>query len=243
MLKWRCILVLMLTALIVAACGGGDNKTKESGTPGGQQSGTLEPTSLYPPTLTPGPTFTQPPHVTIEYTYEAPTVAVETAAPVIFPTRPPFTPLPPPPSAPPSKVDLVITADRLDDLLGLQLGVLTSYLQSTPNISFENGLVRAALTVYTTPSDSSTARPVVIEASAALNMGSIRLDVQSITFADDHSPYEDTLSDYILGTIQTAINDLVRQIYLDQYPGAGNYTITHVTVTDTGITVEVTQVT
>jgi hypothetical protein len=241
MLKLRCILVLMLMALVVAACGGGDDKKE----PGAQdeQAVTLEPTSLYPPTWTPGPTFTPVPHVTIEYTYAPPTVAVQTAAPVTFPTRAPFTPLPPQTAAPPSEVNLVVTADMLDEILALQLGVLTSYLQGAPSISFENGLVRASLTVYTTPSDSSTARPVVIEMSAILEMSRIRLDIQSMTFADDNSPYEDVLADYILATIQTTLNDQVRRLYLDQDPSAGDYTITNVTIANSGINVEVTPAT
>jgi hypothetical protein len=81
-------LVLILAAIMLAACGDDDDKSQ-----GGPLLGTPVPTSRFPPTWTPVPTNTESPRSTIDYTYEPP--AAGTFPPGSFPTRAPgATPVP-----------------------------------------------------------------------------------------------------------------------------------------------------
>jgi hypothetical protein len=241
--RYGWVVILVLLTLIAAACGGNDKKNSgATAAPG--ESGTLEPTSLFPPTWTPVPTLTPAPRATIEYTYEPPTEPPMSP----FPTRGPVTPRPTrapgdtqvsPNGGPPSAFTVTLTADRINELLIQQFITLTSYLQGTPDIQFQEGQIRVGLTVFTTPADRSTARPIVIETGAAVENGYIRLNLQRVYFADDNTPFDDAVTGYLLGTVETAVNDLVRQLYLEQYPGNTNYTVTGLTITPQGIVVEV----
>ncbi len=135
---------------------------------------------------------------------------------------------------------MTLTADRINQLLIPQFSALTSYLQGTPDIQFQEGQVRIGLTVFTIPADRNSARAIVIETGATVENGRIRLNLQQVYFADDHTPFEDALSGYLLGTVETAVNDVVRQLYLEQSPFGGDYTMTGLTITPEGIVVEIT---
>jgi hypothetical protein len=241
MFRLRWFFALVLVTLIVTACGG--NGKKSAGPSGGEQPGTVEPTSVFPPTWTPVPTLTPPPRVTIEYTYEPPTAPAGEGPAVTYPTRTPVTPppggAPTQPVSPPAETNLTVTASMLGNALGVQFGALTSYIKGMPDISFADGLVRIEITVYTTPSDVNSARPIVIEADAAAQDGRARLTAQNVYFADDNTPYEDALAGYILGAVETGVNDMARQLYLQNYPAGGDFEVTAVTITETGITVDV----
>jgi hypothetical protein len=237
--RYGWVVILVLLAVIAAACGGNDKKNDGASTGPGST-----PTSAFPPTWTPAPTLTPAPRATIEYTYEPPTEPPQSP----FPTRGPVTPRPT--LAPgetqestggglPSGPTLTLTADKINQLLTMQFNTLTSYLTGTPDIQFQERLMRVGLTVYTTPADQSSARPIVIETGAAVENGLIRLNLQQAYFADDNTSYEDPLAGYLLGTVETALNDLVRQLYLAQNPGGGDYTVTNLTITPAGIVVEI----
>jgi hypothetical protein len=241
--RYGWVVILVLLTLIAAACGGNDKKNSgATAVPG--ESGTLEPTSLFPSTWTPVPTLTPAPHVTIEYTYEPPTQPPMSP----FPTRGPVTPRPThepgqtqasTEAGPPTAFTVTLTADRINEMLIQQFVTLTSYLQGTPDIQFQQDQVRVGLTVYTTPADRNSARPIVIETGAAVEDGYIRLNLQQVYFADDNSLFDNALTGYLLGTVETAINDLVRQLYLEQYPDNPHYTVTGLTITPQGIVVEI----
>jgi hypothetical protein len=240
--RYGWVVILVLLTLIAAACGGNDKKNSGGAAPG--ESGTVEPTSLFPPTWTPVPTLTPAPRATIEYTYEPPTQPPMSP----FPTRGPLTPGPTlapgqtqasGAGGPSAGITMTLTADKINAILIQQFNTLTSYLEGTPDIQFQEGQLRVGLTVFTTPADRSTARPIVIESGAAVEDGYIRLNLQQVYFVDDNTPYEDAVTGYLLGTVETAVNDLVRQLYLDQYPDNPNYTVTGLTITPQGIVVEV----
>ncbi len=243
--RYGWVVILLLLTFIAAACGGDDNK-KSGATAAPGESGTLEPTSVFPPTWTPEPTLTSAPRVTIEYTYEAPTKPPTSP----FPTREPVTPGPTlAPGETQASTDggqlstpgvLTLTAGNINDLLIPQFGTLTSYLQGTPDIQFQEGLIHIGLTVFTIPADRNSARDIVIETGATVENGRIRLNLQQVYFADDHTPFEDALSGYLLGTVETAVNDVVRRLYLEQNPSGGDYTVTGLTITPEGIVVEIT---
>jgi hypothetical protein len=241
--RYGWVVILVLLTLIAAACGGNDKKNSgATAAPG--ESGTVEPTSLFPPTWTPAPTLTPAPRATIEYTYEPPTQPPMSP----FPTRGPVTPRPT--LAPgqtqastsagsPTAFAMTLTADKISAILIPQFVTLTSYLEGTPDIQFQEGQVRVGLTVFTTPADRSTARPIVIESGATVENGYIRLNLQQVYFADNSTPFDNAVTGYLLGTVETAVNDLVRQLYLDQYPNDPHYTVTGLTITPQGIVVEV----
>jgi hypothetical protein len=244
-------IALLLLAVLLAACGGDDENPNESES----QSGEATPTSLFPPTWTPIPTRTEPPRATIDYTYEAP----ETT-PGVFPTRPPVTPgtgtpeqqqqqVQPPLSTPVSSpasalptsspTQLVAPLDALNASIREQFNrVAGGFFEAAPEIRFEDEMITAALTVYTTPGNKDTAREVMIEMSASVDAGRVVLTMGDVYFADDQTPYEDALAGYIMGAIETAINDLFRQQYLTVSPSGEEYTITSITMTDTMITAE-----
>lgn len=238
--RYGWVLVLILAAVMLAACGDDDSKSQDGPLPG-----TPEPTSRFPPTWTPAPTNTEPPRSTIDYTYEPPSVPTQAVSPGSFATRAPgATPAPGTTAAAPTApiaplTEAVVTADMIQELTDFQLSPITNFFEAPPDISFQNGLVRASLTVYTTPSDTTTARPVLIDMSAALEGESIHLAAENVVFADDNSPYEDTLAGYIQGVIETAINDQVNRLYVEHNPAAGGtFAVTGVTVTDAGIVVQ-----
>ncbi len=251
------LLPIALLALLLAACGGDDDTNDEPESQGGDAT----PTSVFPPTWTPVPTRTEPPRATIEYTYEAP---ADNTTPGAFPTRAPVTPGTPPPDQaasqaqtpqaqqPPlstpisspavaaptsSPTQLVVSLASLNDVVSEQFGrVAGGFWEGTPEIRFEDGRVVAALTVYTTPANKDTARPVVIEMGATVQGGRVVLAAQNVYFADDQTPYEDALAGYIMGAIETAINDLFNQQYLTVFPSGSEFTLTTITFTATSIT-------
>jgi hypothetical protein len=243
--RYGWVLVLILAALMLAACGGDDDDKLQ----GGSSIGTLVPTSRFPPTWTPAPTNTEAPRSTIDYTYEPPGAGTQ-FPPGSFPTRAPGTTPPPGATQAPGTTaavpttpiapltEAVVTTAMIKELTDFQLGPITNFFEAPPAISFQNGLVRASLTVYTTPSDTSTARPVWIDMSLALEGERIRLTAENVVFADDNSPYEDTLAGYIQGVIETAINDQVNRLYVEHSPAGGAFAVTGVTVTDAGIVVQ-----
>ena len=239
--RYGWVVILLLLTVLAAACGGNDKKNGGASSAPGSES--TEPTSAFPPTWTPAPTLTPAPRVTIEYTYQPPTQPPLSP----FPTRGPVTPrstLAPGETQEstgglPSAPTLTLTAEGINQLLIPQFTALTSYIQGTPDIQFQDGQIRVGLTVYTIPSDPSSARPIVIESGAALENGLIRLNLQQVYFADDNTPFDDALAGYLLGTVETAVNDLVRQLYLEQNPGGGDYTVTSLSITPTGIVVEI----
>ncbi len=241
--RYGWVVILLLLTFIAAACGGDDNK-KSGATAVPGESGTLGPTSAFPPTWTPVPTLTSAPRVTIEYTYEPATEPPMSP----FPTRGPVTPRPTlAPGETQASADggqapissVTLTADRINQLLIPQFSTLTSYLQGTPDIQFQEGQVRIGLTVLTIPADKNSARAIVIETGATVENGRIRLNLQQVYFADDNTPFEDALAGYLLGTVETATNDLVRQLVLEQ-SFSGDYTVTGLTITPEGIVVEIT---
>jgi hypothetical protein len=237
--RYGWVVTLVLLTLIAAACGGNNNKNAATTVPG--ESGTPEPTSLFPPTWTPVPTLTPVPRMTIEYTYEPPTqLPIPSPGPVT--PGPTFAPVQTQAGAEggsPGALTVTLTADRITRTLIPQFSTLTSYLQGTPDIQFQQDQVRVALTVFTTPADRSTARPIVIESGAAVENGYIRLTLQQVYFADDNAPFDNAVTGYLLGTVETAVNDLVRQLYVEQYPGDPHYSVTGLTITPQGIVVEV----
>jgi hypothetical protein len=234
--RYGWVVILLLFSLIVVACGGG---SKSNSGPTASPESTAEPTSAFPPTWTPAPTLTSAPRATIEYTYEPPTEPPTSP----IPTRLPATLVPGETPATGGELSapntLTLTAEKLNELLVSQFVILTSYLKGIPDIQFQEGLVRVEATVYTTPGDANSARLIVIEAGATVENGIIRLSLQQVYFADDNSPYEDALGGYLLGTVETGLNDLVRQLYLAQVPD-GSYVITGLNVTSEGVVVNVT---
>jgi hypothetical protein len=239
-------ILLALAALVLGACGGGDDTGggEPSGPSDNQPAETAGPTSQFPPTWTPAPTRTEPPRVTYAYTYEAPTsIPLPTGN---FPTRPaadtpaPNATLGPNATLSPSGGGLVVTAERLNEVVGRQLGTIAgSLFPEPPQITIQDGLIRATLTVYTTPSNPDTARPVQMDMSAAIEAGRVRLAPQAFVFTDDGTAYGDALAGSIQLTIETAINDQVNQQYLTLYPDGAAITMTSVTITDAGVSVEI----
>jgi hypothetical protein len=61
---------------------------------------------------------------------------------------------------------------------------------------------------------------------------------QDAYFADDETPYEDALSGYIMGAIETSINDLFNQQYLTVFPSGSDFTLANITFADNAITAE-----
>jgi hypothetical protein len=234
--RYGWIVILLMFSVVVAACGGGDKKDSGATTvPGNETAG---PTSAFPPTWTPAPTLTPAPKVTIDYSYEQ---ATEPPFPTsaAFPEGYVETPEPTVVNALTAPASFTITADKINDLLNPQFIVLTSYLQGVPVVTFLDGQVRIEATVYTTPGDANSARAIVITASAAIENGIVQLNLEQVTFADDNTPYEDALPGYLLGTVGTGINDVVRQHFLALSPSGGKYTATDLTITPEGIVITI----
>ena len=241
--RYRWVVILVLLTLIAAACGGNDKKDSGA-TAAPAESGTLELTDVFPPTWTPAPTLTPAPHVTIEYTYEPPTQPPMSP----FPTRGPVTPRPTLASGEtpastgsglPSAFTVTLTAERINELLIQQFVMLTSYLQGSPDIQFQTDQMRIGLTVYTTPADRNSARAIVIETGASVEDGYIKLNLQRVYFADDNTSFDNAVTGSLLGVAETAVNDLVRQLFLEQYSNGTHYTVTGLTITPDGIVVEI----
>lgn len=233
--RYGWMVILLLLSLVAAACGGSDKKDSgATAVPGADEA--AGPTSVFPPTWTPVPTLTEPPRVTIDYSYEQ---ATEAPFPTRNPDTPSFSETPEPTAAPQltAPTSFTITADDLNNLLYPQFITLTSYLQGAPVVKFQDGLVILEATVYTTPGDANSARAIVVEASAVVENGAIQLNVDKVTFADDNTPYADALPGYLMGVVRTAVNDLVRQLVMTQVPGGGSYVITDLNITADGIVV------
>jgi hypothetical protein len=237
-------LVIVLIPAILAACG---DETSEPPT-----VTVLPPTitpTRFPPTWTPVPSPTPLPLKTLEYTY----MPAPTGSPVFLPTRPPteipptFDPLAATAQAAAALVQgqassntaLLLSAVLLNEEAARMLETVTgSFIDAPPEITFEGDRVVVAMNVLVRQADGSTiARPVRLEAAANPAGNVIRLVKQTASYTDDDTPYDDPIGDFVLGSVDTALNNVLRAQYQQSNPGGGAFIVVEVQVSGDGLKV------
>ncbi len=238
-------LVLLLISAILAGCGGDDSTPKATEVP---PQPSVTPTPLFPPTWTPAPTLSPVPRVTIEYTYVPP----PTGSPVFLPTRPP-TEIPPTFDAlaataqavnamvqggASSNTSLLLPASLLDEEADAVLApVVGSFIDTEPDIFFETDLVVIMVDVLVRQTDAVIVRQVQIEAAANPDGDAIRLVKQKAFYTDDDTPYTDAIGDFVVGSVDTALNNVLRARYQQSNPGGGAFDVAGVRIATSGMTV------
>jgi hypothetical protein len=250
-------MMLIVVLVIGTACGGGDDDDGQQAATSTQQAVQTQAVILtqgaVEPTWTPKPTRTQPPPITVEYTYVAPTAPLFTIAPATL-TAMALVPLDTPlaseagaetPAATPGETSLELTltaaqiTGQVSDMLASVAG---GFFEAPPTISVEGGQLVASLNVYLRQSDPTSARPVIIEASVSPDERGVSLTEENAYFTDDGTPFDNALVESILFTIDTAITDLISQAVMEQR-GTDSFTVTGAEVSATGLTIQVTTTT
>lgn len=236
----KSILWPVLITVLLAACGGdggSEESTVPTPPPATTPAVTLAPADTLPPptplpaTWTPKASLTQPPRVTIDYTYAAPTL------PSYVP--PTYTPSPEPPSPTPIGPVLTISAEVITQRAAAELQEGSGGLYvAPPTIGLAGGAMFATWEVLTTPGDATTARPVMIDITVALTDGRIVLSKANAYFRDTTGAYTGDLPDRLIGTLQDLIDTLVVESYTIAEPEYPRFYVGEIVVTDNGILVQ-----
>lgn len=243
MRNFRLWFALLLVILVAAACGG--SKKSPSNAPSAtpipavtREIVTIPPISPtpLPATWTPKPTLTLPAHVTIEYTYQAPTMP--SFVPPTYTASP--SPTPPPPTATPVGPAVVIPGSLLNQALAAQLPPEAStYIDGAPAISFQNNMMVVAVKVLGTPGDTTSGRMVVIQVAVTVGeQGKLTLSKTSASYADDKSAFALPLADQLTQSLQQIVDATLVQLYNQASPNAPRFYVSGVAITTEGLTVQ-----
>jgi hypothetical protein len=243
-LRYVAILVL---GIILAGCGGSGKTPQPT-----QTSAAVRPSptySIYGATWTPAPSPTPVVQPTLAYTYQPP----PTGTAVYLPTRPP-TEIPPTFDAlaataqaanaliqgeAATNTALLLSASLLNDAAAEILApVVGSFIAAPPEITFDQDRVFVAMDVVVRGTGGVAApRPVVLEISVHPADDAIRLVKEDAYYTDDDTPYTDPVGDFVLGSVDTAFNNVLRDRYAQSNPGGGAFSVAEVKIALDGLTV------
>ena len=244
----------IVISMLLAACGGdeGDSTSPDQPQP---DAATLQATptrSIYQATWTPVPTQTPLAEKTVAYTYVLP----PTGSPVYIPTQLP-TQIPPTFDAlaataqaaaamiqggAASNTSLLLSASLLNaEAAEVLAPVIGSFIDAPPTITFDEDHRLVAMDVVMRGSDGTTRlRSVMLKVSVSVAGNAIRLVKEEAYYAgtdDEGAPYSDPIGDFVLGSIDTALNNLLRERYQQINPGGGAFVVVNVKIAANGVTV------
>jgi len=199
--------------LAIGACGGDKGQPVASPIPSATVPATAGPASatpVFPPTWTPVPTRTEPPRVTIDYTYVAPT-----APTFVLPT---YTPTPITPTVAPPGPTLMIALGALNDAIveSAEMYYIRARVDTLAAAIDGDALVLNGTRLIAPEDDPTAMRPFTLKATVAVNEGRIRLNLTSAAYTDEAGGALDIeQANAILAEVESTLADLLITAYED----------------------------
>lgn len=212
--SWSLIVLLVLA---LAACGGGEDESPGSATPGAVPASpaaqvTAPPASerTLPPTWTPPPTLTPlADRPTLEITLDR-----STATSFTLPTRTPTAASTGAPSAvvpaEPAPIELTLSEAAINEaLVNAMAPAVGAYFGEGLRVTLGAGWLRVEVPLWTTPGDSSTQRMVAVETEIGVNDGRVQVTLWRVYAEDTGADYFTDLSDDVVAEVQDQIDRLL----------------------------------
>ncbi len=234
--RWRVVWMAgagLLMLLVVTGCGGNKRATPlPSPVPTAtevESAAIATASPVFPPTWTPQATLTEPPRVTIAYTYVAPTV------PTFVP--PTYTPTPITPTPKPPGPTLLITLDDLNRVIveTAEMYYIRGRVDGLTISIEDDGLVLTGTHLGPPGEDPLTMRPFVLKATVGLNEGRAHLDLTSAAYTDAAGGALDIgQANAVTTEVENTLADMLIEAYQDT--GGQKFYINELYVTPDGIT-------